>query len=387
MFGRRVTLFRLAGFEVRLDASWIVIAALVTWSLAAGLFPMAYPNLPRANYWWMGLAGAAGFFGSIVFHEMCHSLVARHYQLPMRGITLFLFGGVAEMGEEPRSPKVEFLMALAGPVASVALGFAFRLVALAARAAWPIQVVGVFAYLSWINWALAAFNLIPAFPLDGGRVLRAALWHFQGSLTRATRIASAIGSVFGVLLMGFGLYQLLTGYFIGAVWYFMIGTFLRNASRVSYQQVVLRSALEGQTVRRFMHPNPVAVAPEMSLRQLVEDYIYRYDFQVYPVVEPGTHDLVGCVAARDVRSVPKEQWDRHSVAEVTTACPLENTITPDTAAMEALMKIQQNEGKTLLVTDHHHLLATISARDVMRFLAARMELEGGPMGLLPSGRH
>jgi Zn-dependent protease/CBS domain-containing protein len=387
MFGRRVTLFRLAGFKVRLDSSWIVIAALVTWSLAAGLFPAAYPGLARAHYWWMGLAGAAGFFISIVLHELSHSLVARHFHLPMHGITLFLFGGVAEMGEEPRSPKVEFLMALAGPVASIALGFAFRLVALAGRAAWPIQVVGVFAYLSWINWALAAFNLIPAFPLDGGRMLRAALWHFQGHLTRATRIAAAIGSVFGMLLMAFGLYQLLSGHFIGAVWYFMIGTFLRNASRVSYQQVVLRSALEGETVRRFMHPNPVAVAPEMPLRQLVEDYIYRYDYKVYPVVEPGTDDLVGCVATRDVRRVPKEQWDQHHVAEVATACSPENTITPETGALEALAKIQQNEGNSLLVTDHHHLLATVSASDVMRFLAARMELEGGPMGLLPAGRH
>ena len=384
MFGRRVTLFRLFGFEVRLDASWIVIAALVTWSLAAAVFPASYPSLPAAHYWWMGVAGAVGFFLSIVFHELCHSLVANYYKLPMRGITLFLFGGVAEMGAEPQSPKVEFLMALAGPVASVVLGFAFRAVALVG-VAWPLQVLGVFAYLAWINWALAAFNLIPAFPLDGGRVLRAAIWHFRGDFRGATRVASAIGGGFGVLLMAFALYQLLTGYFIPALWYFMLGTFLRNASRVSYEQVLLRSALEGETVSRFMHPNPVVVRPEMSLRQLVEDYLYRYDYKVYPVVADGDA-LVGCVASSDVRRVPKEQWDQRQVAEVATACTPENTVTPDTDAIEALAKIQQNEGKGLIVTDHQHLLATVSARDVMRFLAAKMELQGGPMRLLPAGR-
>lgn len=385
MFGRRVTLFRLFGFEVRLDASWIIIAALVTWSLAAAIFPVSYPSLPRADYWWMGIAGAVGFFGSIVFHELCHSLVARYYRLPMRGITLFLFGGVAEMGDEPRSPKVEFLMALAGPISSIGLGFVFRRAALWG-AGGSIQAAGVFAYLAWINWALAAFNLIPAFPLDGGRVLRAALWHFKGDFSRATRVASAIGSGFGIVLMAFGVYQLLTGYFIPALWYFMLGTFLRNASQVSYQQVLLRTALEGETVSRFMHPNPVVVRPEMSLRQLVEDYIYRYDYKVYPVVTADSDDLVGCVAAGDVRNVPKEQWDERHVAEVVTACTPENTVTPDTGAMEALTKIQKNDGRGLLVAVQHHLLATVSAHDVMRFLASKMELEGRPMRLLPAGR-
>jgi Zn-dependent protease/CBS domain-containing protein len=383
MFGRRVTLFRLFGFDVRLDASWIVIAALVVWSLAAGIFPASYPGLPVPTYWWMALVSALCFFGSIVFHELCHSLVANHYKLPMHGITLFLFGGVAEMGGEPQSPKVEFLMAIAGPLASVALGIVCRLLELAGGG-WPIPVVGVFAYLAWINWALAAFNLIPAFPLDGGRVLRAAIWQFQGDLRRATRIASAIGSGFGILLMAFGLYQLLIGYFISAVWYFMIGIFLRSASQMSYEQVLVRTALEGETVRRFMHPNPVAVRPEMSLRQLVEDYIYRYDYKVYPVVADGD-DLVGCVATRDVRSVPQEEWDRHTVSEVATVCSPENTVSPDTDALQALAKIRQNDGTGLVVTDHQHLLATVSPRDVMNFLAAKLELEGQPR-LLPAGR-
>jgi Zn-dependent protease len=251
MFGRRVTLFKVFGFEVRLDASWTVIAALVTWSLAGSVFPTAYPGLSRPTYWLMGVVAALGFFGSVVIHELCHSLVANHYKLPMKGITLFLFGGVAEMGDEPPSPKVEFRMAIAGPLASIVLGLIFFFISAVGRAG-PREIMGVVAYLSWINWLVAGFNLIPAFPLDGGRILRAALWHWRGDLTRATEIASRIGSGFGFALMAFAFYQLLRGYLITAVWYFLIGSFLRRAARMSYQQLILRSAPAGETVRPFV---------------------------------------------------------------------------------------------------------------------------------------
>jgi Zn-dependent protease/CBS domain-containing protein len=379
MFGKRITLFRVFGFEVRLDASWIVIASLLTWSLATAVFPSAVPGLDRRAYWWMGVAGALGLFGSIVVHELCHSLVANHYKLPMRGITLFIFGGVAEMGGEPQSPKVEFLMAIAGPAASIVIGLLFHAIH-AAAGGWPAALAGVVAYLGWINWVLAAFNLIPAFPLDGGRVLRAALWHFKGNLTRATRIASSIGSGFGFLLMAFALYQLLRGYLISALWYFLIGTFLRKASRTSYEQLVLKSALQGEPVRRFMRPDPVTVSPDLSLRQLVEDYLYRYDFKLYPVVTES-QDLIGCVTASDIKHVPREEWDQHRVSEVVKPCAAENTISPDTDALKALTKIQQTGGGGLLVTDHNHLLAIVSPRDVLNFLAAKLELEGRRMAL------
>jgi Zn-dependent protease/CBS domain-containing protein len=383
MFGRRVTLFKLFGFAVRLDASWIIIALLVTWSLAGSIFPHAYPYLSRGSYWWMGIAGALGLFAGIVLHELCHSLVANHYQLPMRGITLFVFGGVAEMGGEPPSSKVEFLMAIAGPIASIILGAIFRGIQVAVSGKWPVPVVGVIAYLAWINWILALFNLIPAFPLDGGRVLRAALWHYKRDLRAATEIASRIGSGFGILLMIFGFVQLFYGSFVSAVWYFLIGTFLRGASQASYQQVLLKSVLEGEPVRRFMRPHPVAVRPDMSIRELVEDYMYRYDFKVYPVVtEPD--NLVGCVATQDVRKVPKEEWDRYSVSEVSKPCSERNTISPDADALNALTKIQEAGGTGLLVTERNHLLAVISPRDVMNFIAAKLRLEGKPIAL-PNG--
>jgi len=387
MFGRRVTLFRLFGFAVRVDASWIVIAVLVTWSLAAGVFPAEFPGLAASSYWWMGLIAALGFFGSIVFHELCHSLVANRYKLPMHGITLFIFGGVAEMGSEPATPKIEFLMALAGPVSSIVLGFMFWGLYVTGAATWPVQALGVLAYLAWINWLLAAFNLIPAFPLDGGRILRAALWHFKGDLRRATRIASAIGGGFGALLFAYGIFRLLAGNLIAAIWYCLIGAFLRGASRASYEQLLWRTALEGEPVSRFMRPDPVAVRAGMSLRQLVDDYVYRYGFKTYPVVADGGGNLVGCVATRDVSQIPREEWERHHVEEIVHPCAANNTVSSDTDALQALNKIRENEGNNLLVTDHDRLLATVSPGDIMNFLAAKLELEGGPRRpLLPAGQ-
>lgn len=376
MFGRRFTLFKIFGFEIRLDASWILIALLVTWSLAMGVFPYAYPELTRAEYWWMGIAGAVLFFASIVIHELCHSLVANHYKLPMRGITLFIFGGVAEMGGEPQSPKIEFLMAIAGPLASIALGFIFRGIEVAGvRAGWPLTVIGVLGYLSWINLLLAAFNLIPAFPLDGGRVLRAALWHFKHDVLRATRIASIIGSGFGILLMIFGVYELFFANLVAAVWYFLIGMFLRGASKASYRQMVLRTELAGEPVRRFMRPHPITVHPDMSIRQLVEDYMYRYDFKLYPVVDEA-EDLIGCVTPSEVRDLPREEWDSRHVGEVARPCSPKDTVTPDTDAMNAMQKLEETGTGELLVTESNHLLAVVTPRDIINFLAAKMRVHG-----------
>ncbi|HJT89519.1 MAG TPA: site-2 protease family protein [Bryobacteraceae bacterium] len=375
MFGRRVRLFELFGFEVRVDASWLIIAALVIWSLALGVFPHEVPGLSTGTYWWMGVVGALGLFGAIVVHELCHSLVARQYDLPMRGITLFIFGGVAEMTEEPRRPGVEFLMAIAGPIASIVIGLICYGLARAGHGSWPIEAVGILAYLAWINFLLAAFNLIPAFPLDGGRVLRSVLWHFQGDLRRATRIASVIGTGFGVVLMAFGVYEFFFGNFIAGIWYFLIGMFLQNASRMSYQQVLMRSVLAGEPIERFMRRDPVTVPPDISIQDLVERYLYQYDFKMFPVVDREDH-LEGCVTPNDIQGIPKEEWPRHRVEEVTRPCAQANTIGPDADAMKVLNQMQETGQNRLLVTERDHLLAVVSARDLMRFLATKMNLEG-----------
>jgi Zn-dependent protease/CBS domain-containing protein len=374
MFGRKIRLFRLLGFEVSIDLSWIFIVALITWSLARGVFPAMVRGLPAGTYWAMGIVGALGLFVSIVIHEFSHSIVARRSGIPMQGITLFIFGGVAEMSEEPPSAGKEFAMAVVGPLASVVIGvICLGIGAAGLRAGWPLPVTDVIRYLGSINLLLAVFNLIPAFPLDGGRVLRAILWRTKHDLHRATRIAAGIGSGFGIALVVLGVVAVFMGNFIGGMWWFLIGLFLRNAARMSYQQLVTRETLEGQPVRRFMTRDPVTVPPSLSVRDLVENYIYRLHYRIYPIVEDGR--LLGCVGTQEVRSLPREEWDSTPVSRAAATCGVDNTIGPDDSAADALTKMNRTGATRLIVTEGDRLVGIISLKDLLRFLSLHMELE------------
>jgi Zn-dependent protease len=374
MFGRKIKLFNLLGFQVNIDLSWIIIAVLITWSLAEGLFPYLVKNLPPETYWAMGAFGALGLFASIVFHEFCHSLVARRFGMEMKGITLFIFGGVAEMGEEPPSARAEFSMAIAGPLSSIFIGVVFYLIyAVGLQSHWPRAVNGVLIYLAMINGILAAFNLLPAFPLDGGRVLRSILWGIKNNLRWATRISSEIGAAFGILLIVLGVFQFLRGNFIGGLWWFLIGMFLQSAARMSYQQLVVRKALEGEPVRRFMNPNPVTVSPGTKMDDLVENYIYKYHYKFFPVMSDGK--LVGCITTRQVQEVPREKWGTTTVGEVTSQCSTENTVSPQTDAIKALSIMNQTGLSRLMVMDQDRLVGIVSLKDLMKFLSLKVELE------------
>jgi Zn-dependent protease/predicted transcriptional regulator len=375
MFGRRVTLFKMFGFAVRVDGSWLIIAVLITWSLAVGMFPNLYPGLSKSEYWLMGLLGALLLFASIVVHELAHSLVARRHGLAMKGITLFIFGGVAEMDSEPPNAKAEFLMAVAGPLTSIVIGAVFYVLAWAAQGVWPTAAVGVLSYLYWINWILAAFNLVPAFPLDGGRILRSALWHWKGNLWSATRIASNIGSGFGVLLMAFGVYRLLVGDFIGAVWWFLIGMFLRGAAQGSYQQMMVQRMLQGEPIRRFMNTNPVTVSPAISLEDLVEHYIYKYHYKMFPVVN-DSHELVGCVTTKQVKEIPREEWNQYSVQAVMQPYNPQDAVTPDTDSVEALAIMKRSQSSRLMVVEDGRLVAVLALKDLLEYLSSKLEMEG-----------
>ena len=252
MFGRGIKLFNLMGFQVRLHSSWLILAVLVVWSLAGGFFPYRFPGYSQADYWAMAVAGAIGLLFSIVIHEFAHSVVARHYGIPMRGITLFIFGGVAEMGDEPPSAKSEFLMAIAGPLTSFAIAAVSFGIALALYGGPSPGAGAVFYYLAWINAILGLFNLIPAFPLDGGRVLRAAIWAKKRDLVASTRIAARIGSAFGIFLMLLGAWSIFRGNIVGGVWWILIGMFVRNASDMSYRQVLYRRAAEERHMRELL---------------------------------------------------------------------------------------------------------------------------------------
>ena len=285
MFGRPVTLFKIFGFEVKLDISWLFLAALITWSLARGLFPEYYKGLPSAAYWWMGAAGAVGLFLSIVIHELTHSLVARYYGISMKGITLFIFGGVAQMEDDPPNPKAEFMMAIVGPLSSCLIGiFSFLLYTFGEKSGWPVTINGVLTYLTWLNIVLAVFNLIPAFPLDGGRVLRSVLWSWKKDIRWATGIAAQIGSGFGILLIIMGVVYIISGNFVGGLWWFLIGLFLRSTAQMSYQQLLARNIFNTKKVNELMVKNPVTVPRSISLEEFIRDYVYKHHFQMYPVL-------------------------------------------------------------------------------------------------------
>jgi Zn-dependent protease len=375
MFGKPVTLFRLLGFEVRADPSWLILALLIVWTLARGYFPTTHPGLATGVYWWMGVCGAVGLFGSIVVHELSHALVARRYDLPIRGITLFIFGGVAQMEDEPHSAPVELKMAIAGPLTSVAISFiCYGAAQGLARLGVPAPVVLVTAWLAMINLVLAVFNMVPAFPLDGGRVLRAYLWNRRGDVRSATHTAARVGGAFGALLIGLGVVTVVLGDFISGMWWFLIGMFLRGAARSSYRQVLVRDALEGEPVRRFMNATPITVPPGLPLRRLVEDYIYGYHHELFPVSDNG--HLQGCVSTAQVKQVPSTAWDATTVGEVALPCTEQNTVTPDTEAIEALARMRRTGTSRLIVAEGDHVVGIVSLKDLLGFLSLKLDLEG-----------
>lgn len=374
MFGKRITLFKLFGFEVRIDASWIVIVVLITWSLARGVFPVYYKGLSVSTYWLMGIAGSVGLFISIVLHELSHSLVARRFGLPMRGITLFIFGGVAEMDDEPPGPKAEFFMAAAGPLASILLGLIFwGLSYLGQFLGWPAPPVVLFNYLGTINFVLAIFNLIPAFPLDGGRIFRSILWNWKKNINWATKVSSQVGSGFGLFLIFLGIFSVFAGGVVGGIWWALIGLFLRNASKMSYQNVLVKGALEGEKVEKFMQREPVTVTPDLTIGQLVSDYIYKYHFKMFPVVKDSRP--LCCINMEDIRKIPQNDWNNHFVKEIAKPCSEDNSISINETAIKALNVMNRTGSNRLMVLGGTGELAgIISMRDLLKFLSSKLDL-------------
>ncbi len=373
-------LFTLFGFEVKLDLSWLLLALLISWSLGAGWFPARYPELSNHAYAWMGIAVAVGVFFSIVLHEFSHSVVARYYGMPIRGITLFIFGGVAEMESEPPNPKAEFLMAIAGPISSFLLAaLLWAATSLAEGAAWPQPVAGVLSTLAVINFTVAVFNLAPAFPLDGGRVLRAALWHWRRNLQEATFISSRIGRGFGTALMILGVIAVVGGNLIGGMWWFLIGIFVRGAASSSYQQLVLKDMVEGQPVRRFMRSEPVTVAPSVSIADWVEDYVYRHHYKMYPVVDGSR--LLGCITIDSLQGLRREDWSTTQVADVMEHRSESNTVDAGTDTMGLLTTILKPAGRSrFMVVEDDRLVGIIALKDLLELISLKLEIESPGRG-------
>jgi Zn-dependent protease/predicted transcriptional regulator len=374
MDGTRLRLLRVRGIPIYIDLSWLIVFALVALTVSS-LFRRAAPELPTAQVWIMAIIAALGFFTCIVLHELGHALVGRAHGMPIRGITLFLFGGVAELGREPPSAKSEFWMAIAGPIVTAVLIVLFVLLSSAGeQAGWPLQVLLVLDYLAYINILVLMFNLIPAFPLDGGRIFRAAAWAWTGDLRRATRWASLMGRGFGYLLAIWGVFQLFFVNVVGGMWMIFIGLFLSNLARRSFEDVVARELLAGEPVSRFMSRDPISVDPNLDLRHLVEDYVYRHHRKVFPVTADG--HVEGLVSTQSLQGIPRDDWERRTVSEIMERNIGDLTITPQTDALQALRQMQQSGSTRLLVMEDGHLAGIVSLRDLMDFLNLKLSMEG-----------
>ncbi len=385
MFGRGFTIGTLFGLRIRIDFSWFIIAALLVWSLSVQYFPTMIEEMggmlgiaddaevAPSTYWLMGILGTLGLFLSVLLHELSHALMARRFGIEMRGITLFIFGGVAEMNEEPPSPRAEFEVAIAGPILSFVLGLAC-IAALLLQAVVPLppEAIAVLAFLGMMNVLLALFNLVPAFPLDGGRILRAAIWHFKDDLRYATSVTSKIGAGFGIFLIVLGAFMVIGQNWAG-VWYILIGLFVRHAAQMSYQQLLLRRGLEGEVVARFMKEDPVTVPRILSIRELVESFVYKYHYKMFPVVDEGR--LVGCVTTQQIKELSQDEWDNTTVGALADACSPTNSIPPDEDAMDALSLMSREGLSRLLVVEDGRLRGILTLKDLLDFLSLKIELE------------
>jgi Zn-dependent protease len=360
-----ITILSVAGIPIRIHASWLAIYALITWTLAIGYFPRVLPDGSATTYWISGLIAALLLFVSVLLHELSHSFVALAHGLAVRSITLHVFGGVSHLEDEPATPRAEFLIAIVGPLTSFAIGGLL----------WTLTPLGlvpdgtaaaIVGYLVFVNVAVGIFNLIPGFPLDGGRILRAAVWKWKGSLSGATYTASRVGTAFAFVLMGLGLLQILSGEVVGGFWFILIGLFLRSAADASYSQIALREALGRVPVRSVMTRNVVSTRPDTSVAELV-DLFWQHHFTSFPVVDGDR--VAGLVALQGIHAVDRERWPHTRVREVMR--PLDDTlsVTASDSAHAAFSKATTNGIGRLAVVDGSRLVGYLSLKDLTHVLA------------------
>lgn len=364
---------RVLGIPVSIDLSWFVIFALIVYTLSQFYFPRVNPDFSAAMNWLAGVIAALLLFGSVLLHELMHSYVAKLNGIEIGGITLFIFGGVSRMKDEPRTPEAELKMAVAGPATSFALAAAFwGLAVFGGRAMLGPLGLEIVGYLAVINLILGIFNMLPGFPLDGGRVLRAILWGALDNLDRATRYASYVGQGFAYLFIIGGFWMMLLGGFLSGLWLVLIGWFLNNAAQQSYQQMVLRRALSGVDVHRVMTSDFPHVSPDLPLDEFVHDYLLRYDYSAFPVTEE--ENLVGIVTVSEVRNVAKEQWHETSVREVARPPEEERVIDENDDAFDALMHMAEGNLRRLLVMHNGKLKGMVTEESIINIVRMKLQL-------------
>jgi Zn-dependent protease/CBS domain-containing protein len=364
-------LFSIGGIEIGVHVSWLVIFLLVTWSLAVGYFPGVLPEASGLEAWILGAVASLLLFVAVLIHELAHSFVARWQGLEARSITLFIFGGVSNLGGESRTPTTEFLVAIVGPLVSFLLGALAFILSLALEEA---RAVAIAEYLAFINVALAVFNLLPAFPLDGGRVLRSIVWRVTGSLQRATGIAAMAGRLAAWGFLAYGLLRLMAGDIVGGLWIAVLGWFLHNAASLSEQQTELDLRLRGVTVGDVVPDETIAAPPGLTIDRLIEDYLLAYSCRSVAVVDD--RELVGMVSVSDIRDVPATDRHKVQVAEVMSRREDIASVGPDDDLRRALEVLSEGDFEQVpVVDDEGRLHGCLDRADVIRQLELRSALD------------
>ena len=371
---RAFNLMEIAGIRVVIDPSWLFIFFLVVWSLATGYFPEAYPPIHGGSAWILGVIAALLLFGSVLVHELSHALLARRAGIQVPRIRLFLFGGVSEMASEPQNPGAEVRIAAAGPLTSFGLAVLFYLLSVTGL---PSLVNGgrqVVDYLAALNLALGLFNLLPGFPLDGGRILRAWLWARSGNLLSATRAAGRAGSIVGFGLIGLGLLQLVMNHNLGGLWLMVIGMFLNQAATASYEFLRLRDTLSGYRVRQVMTQPVITVPEHASLEELAHEYFFRHPRGSFPVTSGTQDQFAGMVSLEQLKGVPRDEWTRTPVRQIMTPAALLRPLDPDDTCATALEIMVRGDVGRLPVIAGGRIAGILSRRDIMQLFKVRSDL-------------
>lgn len=369
--GRTLRIGSILGIDLRLDYSWFIVFALVAWSLASHTFPMTHFGWSAGVYWAIGVITALLFFASVVTHELAHSLVSERFGVPVRDITLFIFGGAAQLSEEPKSARGELLMALAGPVVSLAVGGLFGLLWLVSFPVSP-QLHALAGWIAQINVGLGLFNLIPGFPLDGGRVLRATVWSLTDDLPKATRVAARLGKMVAYGFILWGIWQIFRGSWANGLWIAFIGWFLENAATASHRQVALQDVLGGHTVREVMMTDCPRILPGLPLDVVVDRVALSSGRCCFPVIEEG--EVQGLLTLHDIKKVPRGQWSITPVADVMV--PLEDlaSVKPGDDLTAVFKRMTAEDVNQFPVMEGGRLLGMVARDNMLAFLRTRAEL-------------
>ncbi|HVP57500.1 MAG TPA: site-2 protease family protein [bacterium] len=373
MFRTNIRLFRAFGIPIELNITWFIVFALVAWSLVSLYFPTNYPGYSVTSHWIMGIVAALLLFTSVVLHELGHSYVAKTHGVPIRRITLFLFGGVSQLAKESADPVTEIKIAAAGPGVSFVLMAIFgACYVLGSRGHVLTAAVPVLKYLAYVNGILGAFNLIPGFPLDGGRLLRAGIWKATGDLRRSTYVATRVGSIVGIGFIALGFLSVFRGQFVYGLWMVMIGFFLRQAAEASYFQVVTEGALKGIKVEEVMKTDVVTVPGNMTITDLVDDYFFKYHYDCFPVAEDGR--LRGLVTLNEVKKVARDKWGSTLVSDVMQRDLETLSVTPKDDVSAVLARVIRDRCGRLPVVDGDRVIGIITRRDILEALKVISDL-------------